>query len=62
MSREHHNGKSMLLATIGLWHLLSASEPQVAVGAASREQAAAYRDRQGMASHCRVEASGMAAA
>jgi hypothetical protein len=46
------NGKSTLLAAIGLWHLLSAEQPQVAVGAASREQAAVLFDisRQ-MASH-----------
>jgi phage terminase large subunit-like protein len=46
------NGKSTLLAAIGLWHLLSAKQPQVAVGAASREQAAVLFDiARGMASH-----------
>jgi phage terminase large subunit-like protein len=38
------NGKSTLLAAIALWHLLSAKQPQVAVGAASREQAAVLFD------------------
>jgi hypothetical protein len=46
------NGKSTLLAAIGLWHLLSARDPQVAVGAASREQAAVLFDiARGMASN-----------
>lgn len=45
------NGKSTLLAAIGLWHLLSTEQPQVAVGAASREQAAVLFDiARGMAS------------
>jgi integrase len=45
------NGKSTLLAAIGLWHLLSTPEPQVAVGAASWEQAAVLFDiARGMAS------------
>ena len=41
-----------MLAAIGLWHLLSAKQPQVAIGAASREQASVLFDisRQ-MASH-----------
>ena len=33
------NGKSSLLGAIGLWHLLTATSPRIAVGAASREQA-----------------------
>ena len=46
------NGKSTLLAAIALWHLLSAKQPQVAVGAASRDQAAVLFDiARGMASH-----------
>jgi phage terminase large subunit-like protein len=49
------NGKSTLLAAIGLWHLLSTPEPQVAVGAASREQAAVLFDiARGMASHSAI--------
>ena len=38
------NGKSTLLAAIGLWHLLSANQPQVAIGAASRQQAGVLFD------------------
>ena len=38
------NGKSTLLAAIALWHLLSASDPRIAIGAASREQAATLFD------------------
>ena len=38
------NGKSTLLAAVALWHLLSAPEPRVAIGAASREQAAVLFD------------------
>lgn len=38
------NGKSTLLAAIALWHLFSANEPRVAIGAASREQAAVLFD------------------
>src|SRR3954453_1573008 len=38
------NGKSTLLAAIGLWHLLSADRPQAVVGAASREQAGVLFD------------------
>lgn len=46
------NGKSTLLAAIGLWHLLSRADPQIAVGAASREQAAVLFDiARGMAAH-----------
>lgn len=46
------NGKSTLLAAIALWHLLSAKEPRVAIGAASREQAAVLFDiARGMAAH-----------
>ncbi|MCB0865495.1 MAG: terminase family protein [Solirubrobacterales bacterium] len=46
------NGKSTLLAAVALWHLLSAKEPRVAIGAASREQAAVLFDiARGMAAH-----------
>lgn len=46
------NGKSTLLASIALWHLLSHPEPRIAIGAASREQAATLFDiARGMASH-----------
>ena len=38
------NGKSTLLAAIALWHLLSTREPRIAIGAASREQAATLFD------------------
>ena len=34
------NGKSTLLAAVALWHLLRTREPRIAIGAASREQAA----------------------
>lgn len=46
------NGKSTLLAAVALWHLLSAHEPRVAIGAASREQAVTLFDiARGMAAH-----------
>lgn len=46
------NGKSTLLAAVALWHLLSARDPAIAIGAASREQAATLFDiARGMAAH-----------
>jgi phage terminase large subunit-like protein len=46
------NGKSTLLAAIVVWHLLSAKQPRIAIGAASREQAAVLFDiARSMASH-----------
>jgi terminase large subunit-like protein len=38
------NGKSTLLAAVALWHLLRKPDPRIAIGAASREQAAVLFD------------------